>query len=119
MTDIINVRDDEWVSRSSDNDDYIVKDNKNGLLSGIVAIINCFLSDLNYHLSSTLYTRDLWYCINNKFCQQLILQWNEDYGGLPNLEEGLKLETMLKFGREMLLVDFRTLNPIEANLTLT
>ena len=64
---------DEWVSINdvNDDDDYIVKDNKNGLLSGIVAIINCFLSDLKHQPPDTCYKKDLWHCINNKNCQKI------------------------------------------------
>ena len=107
---------DEWVSINdvnNDDDDYIVKDNKNGLLSGIVSIINCFLLDLKHQPPDTCYKKDLWHCINNKNCQNLILNWNVEFGGSNNINDGLKLKTIMKFAREMLLVQSKVLNPYD------
>ena len=75
-----------WISYT-DCSSTTVKDNTGGHLSGLVALINCFLKDIKLP-----YTKDLWEVVNKIECQQLVLYWDKNNGGTGVLSTTLSLQ---------------------------
>jgi len=98
-----------WISYTNSSETTVKENSTDGRLSGLVALINCFLKDLK-----PPYTKDLWEVINKIECQQLVLYWDKNNGGTGILSTTVSLqkETLIKFAEFMLLVSKRHLNPI-------
>ena len=98
-----------WISYTDSNKIAVKEDSNVGRLSGLVALINCFLKDIQ-----APYTKDLWEVINTSECQKLVLLWDKNNGntGILSTTLSLQKDTIIKFARFMLLVSKSHLNPI-------